>query len=565
MTMRTALPATVELKENITDKERQIFEFLLQVIRHFSLQTQIRVAGGWVRDKLLGQECNDIDIALDDMLGTEFTEKVNEYLLSLGKEKLKIKPIPRNPEQSKHLETAKMLIDGIEFDFVNLRSEDYSENSRIPVMRFGTAKEDAYRRDLTINSLFYNLNTSSVEDFTGRGIEDLRSGRIRTPLPPKKTFLDDPLRVLRAIRFGARFKFILDEGLKIAASDHDVKAALAHKITRERIGDEINLMISGKQPDKAMTYIWDLQLSSVILSIPPEVEIPASEERLCVGFMSDALRIMQIIGGDEERRPVYMSDALRIMQKFRDEERRLSLYAALLLPFRKTVCRDIDKKDKPIACVIHIFRNSLKLNISDAEAVVSLHNAAEKFMSLIPLVKASKDIRIAEVDSNIEFIDVPNDLKLLRMLAGLLLREIKGFWRAALLLSMLLYPMDVDTCNTSIDSQIEHLELDRRRAELFKMIENKIIELGLEKIWETKPLLNGKEIINILELKTEGPLVGKLKKKLVEWQLRHPYGNREECIEWLRQTYFSNCLENSDDILTTKLTDRGNKKRRGFR
>ncbi|KAM7481291.1 hypothetical protein LguiB_005874 [Lonicera macranthoides] len=117
----------------------------------------------------------------------------------------------------------------------------------------------------------------SIEDFTGRGIEDLRSRRIATPLPPKQTFLDDPLRVLRAIP--VRFGFILDEDLKIAASDHDVKAALARKITRDRIGHEINLMISGKHPDQAMTYIWDVQIFSVIFSVPHQLELPASEER----------------------------------------------------------------------------------------------------------------------------------------------------------------------------------------------------------------------------------------------------------------------------------------------
>ncbi|KAM7481283.1 hypothetical protein LguiB_005866 [Lonicera macranthoides] len=297
----TTSPPTFQMKEKIdlTDKESQIFELLLQVVGCFSLQTQIRVVGGWVRDKLLGQPCNDIDIALDNMLGTEFTEKLNEYLSSLGKEKQKINQILRNPEQSKHLETAKTHIDGVEMDFVNLRSEDYSENSRIPMVRFGTAEEDAYRRDLTINSLFYNINTGSVEDFTGRGIEDLRSRRIATPLPPKQTFLDDPLRVLRAIRFGVRFGFILDEDLKIAASDHDVKAALARKITRDRIGHEINLMISGKHPDQAMTYIWDVQIFSVIFSVPHQLELPASEERLCVAYISDALRIMQIIEAED--------------------------------------------------------------------------------------------------------------------------------------------------------------------------------------------------------------------------------------------------------------------------
>ncbi|GLT68940.1 hypothetical protein SLA2020_411300 [Shorea laevis] len=162
-------------------------------------------------------------------------------------------------------------------DFVNLRCEEYSDNSRIPKQKFGTAEEDAYRRDLTINSLFYNINTDSVEDFTKRGIADLKSGRIVTPLPPKDTFLDDPLRVLRAIRFGARFGFVLDEELKEAASCDEVKDALAAKISRERIGVEIDLMISGNQPVKAMTYICDLMLFWIVFSLPPKFE-PAKSE-----------------------------------------------------------------------------------------------------------------------------------------------------------------------------------------------------------------------------------------------------------------------------------------------
>ena len=72
-------------------------------------------------------------------------------------------------------------------------------------MAFGSATDDAYRRDLTINSLFYNINLRCVEDFTGMGMEDLTKGAVRTPLPPRTTFLDDPLRILRAVRFAARF------------------------------------------------------------------------------------------------------------------------------------------------------------------------------------------------------------------------------------------------------------------------------------------------------------------------------------------------------------------------
>ncbi|KAM7477807.1 hypothetical protein LguiA_026020 [Lonicera macranthoides] len=329
---------------------------------------------------------------------------------------------PFNPEQSKHLETAKMHIDGIEIDFVNLRSEDYSENSRIPVV----------------------VQLKILLEEVGIGIQDLRSRSIATPLPPKQTFLDDPLRVLRAIRFGVRFGFILDEDLKIAASDHDVKAALARKITRDRIAHEVYIF----------SYLQ--RIFSVIFSVPHQLELPASEEsivsndtgRLCVACMSDALRIMQIIEAEDyafNGCPGAIGHVLPHKKGF------LSL-------------QNVSK-----AVVIHIIRNSLKLKCSDAEAVVSLHNAAEKFMSLIPHIKYAEDIRIAEIDSKVELTDLSGDK--LRMLA-----EIKGFWHAALLLSMLLYPMDVGS-STSEDSQIE---LNNKRAALFRIIESEIIKLAKE-------------------------------------------------------------------------------------
>ncbi|KAK6116657.1 hypothetical protein DH2020_049591 [Rehmannia glutinosa] len=506
-------PPPVYVKDHIdlTAKEKQIFDRLLQVLRHFNLQTQLRVAGGWVRDKLLGKECYDIDIALDNMLGKEFCEKVNEYLSSTGEEAHGVGVIKCNPDQSKHLETATMRLFDVWIDFVNLRSEDYSENSRIPTMRFGTAEEDAYRRDLTINSLFYNINTSSVEDFTQRGIADLKAGKIVTPLPPKQTFLDDPLRVLRAIRFGARFGFVLDEELKIAAADNDVRAAIADKISRERIGHEIDLMISGNQPVSAMTYISELQLFWAVFSLPPKTEpsTPEGCERLCVYYMDATWRFLQLVGSTS----------------FNDDQQRLCLYAALLLPFRNAVYRDQKKKKIPV--VSYIFRSSLKLKSSDAETVMSLHLAAEKFLSLIPSLISDENLQNLEVDRKTETIDVPIASKL-RILAGLHLREIKEFWHAALVLSLLLYPEDI---GLSKSSSVEDAELNNRR-DLYNRIENAILEMGLEKVWDLKPLVNGKEIMSILQINSGGPI----QQKLLEWQLAHPSGSAEECIDWMRQT-----------------------------
>lgn len=105
--------------------------------------------------------------------------QVNEYMTSHGGEISGVGVIQSNPDQSKHLETATMKVHGVWLDLVNLRSETYAEDSRIPEMTFGTAKEDAMRRDLTVNALFYNIHTATVEDLTGMGLEDLRKGIVR--------------------------------------------------------------------------------------------------------------------------------------------------------------------------------------------------------------------------------------------------------------------------------------------------------------------------------------------------------------------------------------------------
>ncbi|KAG2428657.1 hypothetical protein HXX76_011362 [Chlamydomonas incerta] len=218
-------PMDVRGTIQLTDKEREIFDTLLAAARQAGSSTTLRCAGGWVRDKLLGRGSDDIDIALDDCLGKDFAELVNDFLKSQGREARHTAVIHSNPDQSKHLETARMKIGEVWLDLVNLRSETYAADSRIPTMTFGTPQQDALRRDFTINALFYNISAGGVvEDLTGRGLQDLRDGLIRTPLPPMETFLDDPLRVLRAVRFGTRFGFQLHPDILESAGSEQVGA-----------------------------------------------------------------------------------------------------------------------------------------------------------------------------------------------------------------------------------------------------------------------------------------------------------------------------------------------------
>ncbi|KAL1225831.1 hypothetical protein V5N11_021048 [Cardamine amara subsp. amara] len=518
---------SIELKENIdlTEKERMIFDRLLDTLRHCNLDTQLRVAGGWVRDKLLGKDSDDIDIAIDNMSGSDFLDKFKEYLSTRDEEVQGDTVIERNPDQSKHLETAKLRIYDQWIDFVNLRSEEYTENSRIPTMKFGTAKEDAFRRDLTINSLFYNINTGSVEDLTERGIDDLKSGRIVTPLPAKATFLDDPLRVLRAIRFGARFSFTLDEELKEAASSEEVRVALGEKISRERIGNEIDLMISGNGPVSAVTYLSDLKLLRVVFAFPSSAEPTPSEkcDSLCQSYLEAMWSLIQAPG----------------LGEFSGEQRRLALYAALFLPFRKTVYKD--NKGKSIPVVNHIFKFSMKRKTSDAETVMNIHRTTERFLSLIGSLQLKNDVQLDKLDWATDVLEhwksislndpeVPGTSKI-RVLTGILLRDIKDFWRVALLTSLLLYTVD----GMNKDQEIERLDfqLDKTR-EIYLTIEETIRELRLDNIWDVKPLVNGREIMQIAELKG-GSQIREWQQKLLTWQLAYPSGSAEECKDWMRE------------------------------
>ncbi|BGP22195.1 tRNA nucleotidyltransferase [Rhodotorula toruloides] len=239
---------------------------------------ELRIAGGWVRDKLIGRKSDDIDVSTspDPITGLKFAMLFEKYLETLGQRDLmgRLTKIEAKPEQSKHLETATARVCDLSVDWVQQRGQEvYTEGSRIPTVAFGTPLEDAERRDLTINSLFYNLRTRLIEDQTGKGLSDLgfvpgQPKKIRTPLEPVKTFRDDPLRVVRAVRFATRFgrEYELDAEMAEAIKREEIKAALRNplKISRERVGAELDKMLLGKDPHYAFELIERLELHPLI-------------------------------------------------------------------------------------------------------------------------------------------------------------------------------------------------------------------------------------------------------------------------------------------------------------
>jgi len=258
----------VKINTNIqlTPQEQELFSILNNVVKEKAPSTTLRAAGGWVRDKLIGIPADDIDIMVDNMSGEDFAYLVTHYLGSKDPHIIK-----ENPTKSKHVETAKAnipLSDGStqEIDFARARKEIYEDGSRIPTIQPATPQEDAMRRDLTINSMFYNLSTRQIEDLTGKGLKDMVSDTIRTPINPLKTFSDDPLRIFRVIRFSAKYNGNIDPETLKAMQDPSLINAINQKVSKERIGQEFTKMLKNPNPQVAIKLLKDTGLFQNIIS-----------------------------------------------------------------------------------------------------------------------------------------------------------------------------------------------------------------------------------------------------------------------------------------------------------
>ncbi|CAG8673147.1 1618_t:CDS:2, partial [Acaulospora morrowiae] len=299
-------------------------------------------------------------------MGLEFCENINSYMKSKGIDVRSIHKIDSNPEKSKHLETATTKIFDQEIDFVNLRHEEYAEESRIPKIVFGTPEQDAYRRDFTINSLFYNINTSSIEDYTKQGVSDMEEGIIRTPLPAFETFMDDPLRVLRCIRFASRFHFTVSEDILKAARDDRLKEAFRKKISRERVAVELDKMIQGPDPVLSIELIYDFGLYETIFVPPSQQNFQGNmgDPRDAVSLAKILKWLLQLTGKS--------SIHSELLSRTPKDLRALYL-ASVLVPFK-------DMKMKKSTPISYILKDNLKFPAADAISTEKLISTINPLM-----------------------------------------------------------------------------------------------------------------------------------------------------------------------------------------
>jgi len=236
------------MKFQFSDKEETLFKVIQKA--GAELDYPVFVIGGYVRDQILGRPTNDLDFVCQGN-GIDLAQKVVELLP--GKHKFAF---------FKNFGTAMINYHGLELEFVGARKESYDRGSRKPAVENGTLVDDQNRRDFTINAMAIDLSKESfgqlVDPFDGIG--DIERKLIRTPLDPDQTFSDDPLRMLRAIRFSSQLGFDIDATTLESIKRMSQRLKI---ISAERISSELNKIILSKTPSKGFIYLFETGLLNI--------------------------------------------------------------------------------------------------------------------------------------------------------------------------------------------------------------------------------------------------------------------------------------------------------------
>lgn len=474
---------------------------------------ELRITGGWVRDKLLGKASNDLDIAINFQSGEIFTENLIKYIKKGNYPNVistSVHKIEKNPEKSKHLETCTTKIYGLDVDFVNLRSEEYTADSRIPIVDYGTPEQDAMRRDATLNALFFNLNTEKVEDFTGKGLEDLEQGILRTPLPAMQTFLDDPLRCLRLIRFAAQYNFRIDDEALKCMSEPEIQTSLLRKISKERVGVELDKMLKSQSPTYGISLIRQTDLYKPIFNFGELYEKVLEYNDGAGDFISHRYELTHVsLTNLTEKLPSVLEELAKV-SLFEEEVNLLKTDKAFAKTFYLVILlynwSGLTFKTRP--------QKSFKTTQSAVEIIVK---EGLKYSS-----KESDLIRIV-VDSSSSLQQVlsayqknPDSFK--RSDLGLLIKPFGQNAKVCLFCNLVQECFEGDLA-----------EVFTRYATFMQALEN----LDLWDAHLLRPLVNGKELLIALNRKP-GPWVSHMNDKLVVWQLDNPKAAKEQVAEYAK-------------------------------
>lgn len=262
-----------------SEKEEELIQKVAKAANRLGLETYL--IGGFVRDKLLGRPSKDADFVC-----------VGDAIV-LAKETAKqFTPVPK-VDYFKNFGTAHIRIsDDFDIEFVGARKESYNRNSRKPEVEPGTIEDDQNRRDFTINALAISLDEHNygqlIDPFNG--VKDLGDKIIRTPLEPAQTFSDDPLRMMRGIRFAAQLGFSIEGKTWQGIIDNAERIKI---VSGERIADELNKMLLAAKPSVGFELLYKSGLLKIIF--PQMVELAGAEYKDGMGHKDNFYHTLKVM------------------------------------------------------------------------------------------------------------------------------------------------------------------------------------------------------------------------------------------------------------------------------
>jgi poly(A) polymerase len=420
------------------------------------------VVGGYVRDALLGREVKDTDIVVLGS-GVEFARKAAK---EFGRTNLII---------FEKFGTAMLPMDDRKLEFVGARKESYSKDSRKPHVEIGTLDEDLSRRDFTVNAIAAGLNENNFGELTDPfdGRTDLKKKILRTPLEPEATFDDDPLRIMRAMRFASQLGFEVDPDVLKAAGKMGERLKI---VSQERITDEFLKIMSSPRPSIGLQLMYDAGVMEVVF---PEVAQMAGVDQRQDHHHKDVLK-----------------HTLQVLDKISEISSDLWLRMTALL---HDIGKPRTKSFKPeIGWTFHGHEDL------GARMVKKIFQRMRFPMEHLPYVE--KLIRLhLRPQALVDSIVTDSAVRRLMFEAG---NEIDDL--------MLLCHADITSKNQRLIEQVK---------QNYQLVAKKMIEVEeKDRIRNWQPPLLGEEIMRVCGL-SEGPMVGVLKDRITDAILDGVIGN----------------------------------------
>ncbi|MCA0431497.1 MAG: CCA tRNA nucleotidyltransferase [Bacteroidetes bacterium] len=454
-----------------------IFKLISACANEF--QVDAYVVGGYVRDFYLNRPCKDIDVVCIGK-GIELAEQLFQ---KLGNE--------AHLSTFKNFGTAQVKWNDFEIEFVGARKESYDRNSRKPFVENGTLTDDQNRRDFTINALAIGLSSKNfgilIDSFNG--INDLNNKLIKTPLNPDVTYSDDPLRMMRAIRFACQLDFTIHVDSLNAISKNKNRISI---VSKERIADELNKIILSKKP--SIGFIHLLQTGLLEIIFPQMVKLLGTETINGLSHKDNFYHTLEVLDNTAKK-----SDNLWLR------------WAAILHDIAKPATKRFEEgkgftfhghEDKGAKMVPKIFTD-LKLPLNEkmkyVQKLVQLH--------LRPIVLAKTEVTDSAVRRLL--FDAGDDIDEL----------------------MLLCESDITTKNPN---------KVKKYLSNFEIVRVKLVELEeKDKLRNWQPPISGEEIMvmfNLPPCKKVGDLKNALKDAILDGEIQN---NKESAIDFLNKLYNS--------------------------